>query len=195
MFDNIVTSVKDLVFFLWPSPKFPSLIHIIYLEFTINNLQNFTRVIFAAIFHQHPIPNWNFFPTKILIKLNITSYGLICSWKYSNNTKCFTIGNIWNIKFVCTLILMFGTGRIWCQFSVISSDFFSISSDNMKNMLIFRLRWQAISRNSLHLRVHYLHYQQNALLVLLNHQQLPFHAMLQNKSPNDICLSVLFPSV
>ena len=81
---------------------------------------------------------------------------------------------------------MFGTGRIWCQFSVISSDFFSIFSDNMKNMLIFRLRWQEISKNSLHLRVHYLHYQQNTLLVLLNHQQLPFHAILQNKSPNDI---------
>ena len=52
--DNIVASVKILVFFLRPSSNFPTYNFNIYLQF-INYLQNFASVICAVVLHQHPI--------------------------------------------------------------------------------------------------------------------------------------------
>ena len=150
-FDNIVTSVKNLVFFLRPSPKLRTLIHNVYPEFIITYVQKFTRVICAVVIHQHPISKGKFFPIKILIKhktspTRVSSVaGSILIMLNASPLETFEL----SLSGPCVLIqcnfTVFRTGRICCQYSVISSDFFSISSDNMKKMLMFALHWLVIS--------------------------------------------------
>ena len=143
-FDNIGTSVKNLVFFLRLSPKLPTLIHNVYLESIITYLQNFTRVICAVVLHQHPIFNGKIFPIKILIKHNVTKVSSVAgNIPIILNASPLETFKTLSLSGPCVLIqcnfTVFAIRRIWCQCSDISSDFFSISSDDTKKMLMFRL--------------------------------------------------------
>ena len=151
MFDNIMTSAKNLVFFLRPFPKFHILIHNVYLELIINYLQNFAGLFVLSYFTSPQSPMENFFLSRFWS--NITPPTRVSSAAESiliilNASPLETFETL-SLSGPCVLIqynfAVFYTGRIWCQCSAISSDFFSISSDDMKKMLMFGLRWRAIS--------------------------------------------------
>ena len=128
--------------------QFPTLIHTVYLEFIINYLQNFTRVICAVIPHQHPISNGKFFLSRFWS--NITSPTRVSSVAGSiqiilnaSLLETFeTLSLSWPWVLLQFNFTVFGTGRIWYQWSVISSDLFSISPDDTKDVV-----WIALTSN------------------------------------------------